>query len=154
MSVKKCLHYKQNPMKHTGAPEHTLPTGQYLTHAHNPNTLAVAATDSCFVLISMAQPQARGAPTLQVIWVCACVRYCPYRGVLCASVLKLVLSVPLLPFFQGLKPEPRRVWSQVYYNHDFPTSKPLLLSRCNICWSIEPTLSKTETFRTGPDSPS
>ena len=42
-------------MKHTGAPEHTLPTGQYLTHAHNPNTLVVAATDSCFVLIRTHQ---------------------------------------------------------------------------------------------------
>lgn len=144
-------------MKHIGAPEHTLPTGQYLTHAHNPNTLAVAATDSCFVLISTHQhgtaPGERrfhspGDMSVRMRKVLSI----PRSTVCLSAEIGLICSI--IAFFQGLKPEPRRVWSQVYYNHDFPTSKPLLLSRCNICWSIEPTLSKTETFRTGPDSPS
>ena len=58
--------------------KHTLPTqryGQYLTHAHNHITPAVAAMESCFVLDA------------GVIWLCTCVRYWLYRGVgsLCFS---------------------------------------------------------------------
>ena len=48
--------------------------GQYLTHAHNHITPAVAAMDSCFALLGGS-------------WLCACVKYWPYRGVdTCASM--------------------------------------------------------------------
>ena len=38
-----------------------------------------------------------------VIWLCACVRYWPYRGVMCTSVLKLVLFMHFRIFY----PKPR-----------------------------------------------
>ena len=61
-----------------------LPTpryGQYLTHAHNHITRAVAAT-------------------ARVIWLCACVRYWPYRGVgKCASLLSIGIVILYLCMF-------------------------------------------------------
>ena len=70
----------------TDSNEAHLPTpryGQYLTHAHN----------SCPWLPLMAA-------TARVIWLCACVRYWPYRGVgRCASLLSfcIVTYVMLFP---------------------------------------------------------
>ena len=96
--------------------------GQYLTHAHNHITPAVAAMDSCFALFGAYQrgitvgsmsgektrvpktlncrggckakrraKQLLAAATAGVIWLCACVRYWPYRRVgTCASVHNLV----------------------------------------------------------------
>ena len=43
------------------------------------------------------------AATAVVIWLCACVRYWPFRRVMCASVLKLVLFMHFRIFY----PKPR-----------------------------------------------
>ena len=77
-------------MKHTPTPR----CGQELTHAHSHITRAVAAMKSSFVLIrthphdiaKTSRPTrevsvASMAATAQVKWLCAGVRYWPYRGV-------------------------------------------------------------------------
>ena len=75
---------------HVSKPKRAPRYGQYLTHAHNHITRAVATIDSCFALVGTHQ---HGIAVGSMIWLCACVRYWPYRGVdTCASVQLLCIA--------------------------------------------------------------
>ena len=107
-------------------------SGQYLMHVHSHITRAVAAMDSCFVLVRTHQHgiarrkgltedhrprrllprrvqkhsfkrQHHSVNVVAVIWLCACVRYWPYRGVVLSDHCIQMVYFPLFvvgPFTQ------------------------------------------------------